>query len=275
MGEENSGSIPHTYENMGLWLCKDFIRVERNNRIMEEVFKGQYWYRNMLIFANCQQFDLTANRNNIRTDQEEYGLAIIGIKKFIEDIKDSPDSISYFMAKQKEELLKRAQTEIEKETRKKEELKNELAKRLNDYKGRPDLNVPDIVSAPVKEPRSEAETALLLQAMISSKHPGIDFRVGEYKTYMGTDLIVESVSKGISSLAWVEIVVTLEKLFAWSHPPEGIHKVICWDLGKVQEKQSFTSGEEAKLTKKGQGRYHLDIGTDTIEVYVLREILQG
>ena len=45
--------------------------------------------------------------------------------------------------------------------------------------------------------------------------------------------------------------------------------------GKVQEKQSFTSGEEEKLTKKGQGRYHLDIGTDTIEVYVLREILQG
>ena len=71
------------------------------------------------------------------------------------------------------------------------------------------------------------------------------------------------------------MVVTLEKLFAWSHPPEGIHKVICWDLGKVQEKQSFTSGEEAKLTKKGQGRYHLDIGADTIEVYVLREILQG
>ncbi len=161
----------------------------------------------------------------------------------------------------------------DKETRKKEELKNELGKRLNDYKGRPDLNAPNIVSAPVKEPRSEAETALLLQAMISSKHPGIDFRIGEYKTYIGTDLIVECVSKGISSLAWVEIVVTLEKLFAWSHPPEGIHKVVCWELGKVQEKQAFTNGEEVKLTKKGQGRYHLDIGTDTIEVYVLREIL--
>lgn len=275
LGEENRGSIPHTYENMGLWLCKDFIRVERNNRIMEEVFKGQYWYRNMLIFANCQQFDLTANRNNVRSDQEEYYLAITGIKKFIEEIKSNADSISYFKTKTEEDILKRAKAQQDKETRRKEALKNELGKRLNDYKGRPDLNVPNIVSAPVKEPRSEAETALLLQAMISSKDPGIDFRIGEYKTYIGTDLIVECVSKGISSLAWVEIVVTLEKLFAWSHPPEGIHKVICWDLGKVQEKQSFTSGEEAKLTKKGQGRYHLDIGTDTIEVYVLREILQG
>ena len=275
LGEGNRGAIPHTYEDMGLWLCKDFIRVERNNLITEEIFKGQYWYRNMLIFANCQQFDLTANRNNMRTDQEEYYVAIEGIKRFVEEIKNNPDSNSYFDKKKEEDLLKHLQAQIDKETRRKEGLKNELEKRLIGYKGRPDLNVPNIVAAPVKEPRSEAETALLLQAMISSKHPGIDFRIGEYKTYIGTDLIVECVSKGISSLAWVEIVATLENLFAWSHPPEGIHKVVCWELGKVQEKQPFTNGEEAKLTKKGQGRYHLDIGTDTIEVYVLREILQG
>lgn len=275
LGEENRGAIPHTYEMMGLWLCKDFMRVERNNLIMEDVFKGQYWYRNMLIFANCKQFDLTANRNNVRTDQEEYYLAITGIRQFIEEIKNNPDGISYFKTKQEEDLLKHLKAQQAKKTKDKEARKNELEKRLNEYKGRPDLNVPNIVAAPVKEPRSEAETALLLQAMISSKHPGIDFRIGEYKTSIGTDLIVECASKGIPSLAWAEIVATLENLFGWQHPPEGIHKVICWDLGKVQEKQSFTSGEQAKLTKKGQGRYHLDIGTDTIEVYVLREILQG
>ena len=270
LGEENRESIPYTYGMMGLWLCKDFIRVERNNLIMEEVFKGQYWYRNMLIFANCQQFDLTANRDNIRTDQEEYSLAITGIKEFIEEIKSNPATIAYFKTKQEEDLLKH----LDKKIKDKEAVKNELEKRLNEYRGRPDLNVPNIVSAPVKEPRSEAETALLLQAMISSKHQGIDFRIGEYKTSMGTDLIVEYVSKGIPTLALVEIVATLENLFTWSHPPEGIHKVVCWELGKVQEKQAFTNGEEAKLTKKGHGRYHLDIGVDTIEVYVLREILQ-
>jgi len=274
LGEENRESIPHTYENMGLWLCKDFIRVERDNRIMEEIFKGQYWYRNMLIFANCRQFDLTANRNNIRTDQEEYDLAVKAIKNFLVYIRDDKAYQAYFEVKKKEEEAKQQKAQRDKETKRKEAVKNELEERLNDYRGRPDLNVPNIVSAPVKEPRSEAETALLLQAMISSKHPGIDFRIGEYKTSMGTDLIVECVSKGISSLAWVEIVVTLEKLFAWSHPPEGIHKVVCWELGKVQEKQAFTNGEEAKLTKKGNGRYHLDVGMDTIEGYVLREILQ-
>ncbi len=273
LGEENRASVPHTYEMMGLWLCKDFIRVERNNLIMEEVFKGQYWYRNMLIFANCQQFDLTANRDTVRSDQE-YDLAIKAIKNFLDGIRGDKDWEAYKEAKNKEEEQKKEEQEKEREAREILRRAGELAKRLNEYKGRPDLNAPDLVNAPVKEPRSEAETSLLLQAMISSKHSGIDFRIGEYKTSMGTDLIVECVSKGIPLLALVEIVVTLEKLFTWSHPPERIHKVVCWELGKVQEKQAFTNGEEAKLTKKGHGRYHLDIGVDTIEVYVLREILQ-
>ncbi|MDD5287608.1 MAG: ATP-binding protein [Dehalococcoidales bacterium] len=275
LGEDNRELIPHTYEMMGLWLCKDYIRVERNNYITEEVFKGQYWYRNMLIFANCQQFDLTANRNNIRNDQEEYALAATSIKKFIEEIKNSPNTVSYFEVKKGEDFLKHATAEKEKEERKKEELKNNLEKRLNNYRGRPDLNAQSLINAPLKEPRSEAETSLLLQAMISCKHPGIDFKIGEYNTNVGTDLIIECLSKGIPTLAWAEIVITLENLFGWSHPPEGIHKVICWDLGRVKEKQSFSSGEEARLTKKGNGRYHLDIGNDTIEIYVLREILQN
>ena len=270
LGEANRELVPHTYEMMGLWLCMDFIRVERNNLIIEDVFRGQYFYRSMLIFANCQQFDLTANRNNIRSDQEEYDLAIKGIKSFLEDLKCDPATTAYFEAKKKEDELK----EKEKHTKRKQEEKNELEQRLNEYKGRPALEAPKVVLGPIKEPKSEVETALLLQAMISSKHPGIDFRIGEYKTSYGTDLIVEYINKGIQAVAWAEIVVTLEKLFAWSHPPERIHKVICWELGNVGEKQTFEGGKEAKLTKKGHGRYHLDVGVDSIEVYVLREIVQ-
>lgn len=274
LGEANREIVPHTYEMMGLWLCKDFIRVERNNSILEEVFKGQYWYRNTLIFANCQQFDLTANRNDIRNDQDEYYLAIEGVKKFLEEFKDDQSYKDYFETKKKEDELKEHEKQKEIETTRKEETKNDLEQRLNEYKGRPDLTATKIIGAPLKEPKSEAETALLLQAMISSNHPGIDFKIGEYKTSQGTDLLVEYKNKGILSFAWAEIVTTLENLFAWSHPPEGIHKVICWELGNVQQIQTFEEGKKAKLTKKAHGRYHLDIGVDSIDVYVLREIIQ-
>jgi len=274
LGEANRSMVPHTYEMMGLWLCKDYIRVERNNQILEEVFKGQYWYRNLLIFANCQQFDLTANRNNIRTEQDEYNLAIEGIKKFMVDVWNNPLTKAYFDAKKKEDEVKEQEKQKEEEENKKQGAKNELEKRVNEYKGRPDLKAPKVAYGPIKEPKSEAETALLLQAMISSKHPGIDFQIGEYKAYFGTDLLVEYKNKGILSFAWVEIVATLQKLFEWSHPPERIHKIVCWELGNVSESQTFRDGKEAKLIKKGQGRYHLDVGVDSIEVYVLREIIQ-
>lgn len=274
LGGANRELIPHTYEMMGLWLCKDYVRVERNNLIIEGTFGGQYFYRSMLVFANCQQFDLTANRNDIRTDQEEYYLAIKGIQDFLENIKNDPFTIDYFKAKRKDDETREIEKQNEVETNRKKEAKDELEQRLNEYKGRPDLEVSNVLFGPIKEPKSEAETALLLQSMISSKHSGIDFRIGEYKTSLGVDLLVECTNKGITSLAWAEIVVTLENLFAWSHPPEGIHKVICWELGNIGERKVFGDGKEAKLTKKKFGRYHLDIGVDSIEVYVLREILQ-
>jgi len=276
MGESFRGEIvPHTYEMMGLWLCKDYIRVERNNQILEKIFKGQYYYRQFLIFANCQQFDLTANRNNIRSDQDEYELAIEAIMKFIGEIKDNTETKAYFDEKAKEDELKAKKKKDEEELKKKELIKNTIRDRLNAYRGRADLNAPGINGAPIKEPKSEAETALLLQAMISSNHPGIDFRIGEYKTYQGTDLLIEYEHKGIPTSAWAELVFSLEKLFAWPHPHEGIHKVICWELGNVKECQNFKDGKTAKLKKKHAGRYNLDIETDTIDVYVLREIIQA
>jgi len=274
LGEANRGLVSRTYEMMGLWLCKDFIRVERRNRVIEDVFGGQYYYRSMLILANCQQFDLTANRNDIRTDQEEYDLAIEGIRDFVADVKESQAAIDYFRSKKDEEDARKREEQEKEKVRRREGIEQRLQQRLNEYRGRADLNALGVTGAPLKEPKNEAETALLLQAMITSRHPGIDFRIGDYNTHAGSDLLIEYKRKGIPGIAWAELVVTLENLFAWPHPREGIDKVVCWELGKVGERQRFVDGTEAKLTKRTCGRYHLDVGTDSIEVYVLREIIQ-
>jgi hypothetical protein len=124
--------------------------------------------------------------------------------------------------------------------------------------------------------RNEAETALLLQAMISSCHPGIDFTIGDYNTSLGVDLLVERHDKGFTSFWWVELVSTLDKLTQWSHHPEGYHAVVCYALGETHERQQLSDGRTAQLVKKDSpGRYTLLVGSDTLEVYVLREILAG
>lgn len=276
LGDDERDIVSHTYTQMGLWLCKDYIRIERDNEILEDVFRGQYYYRSLLIFANCQQIDLTANRNNIRTDQEEYDLAVTGIKSFCKEIFES-EFVKLYFEKNKEEREHLDSKERQKEVQeRKARAEDARRQRINRYNGRARLNAGSLSGAITKEPQSEAETALLLQAMISSKHPGIDFVIGDYNTSLGVDLIVEKVDKGIPTLRWVELVRSLSKLYEWKHPPNGYHSIVCYELGGVKEIQSFQDGEQSKLVPmQTPGRYALLVGSDSIEVYVLREILQG
>ena len=74
------------------------------------------------MFANCQQFDLTANRNNIRNDQEEYDLAINGIKNFCEQVQDDDFLKDYFKSKGRKKT-KRKKKKMTKKEKKEQNLR--------------------------------------------------------------------------------------------------------------------------------------------------------
>ena len=171
--------VPKTYEQMGLWFAKDFIRIERNNPLFEKVFSGQYFYRNFLIIANCQQFDLTANRNNVRTSGEEYELAKDSIEEWCAKLKSSKFVEGYFAKKKDEDKEEKRENDGKQQKEKEQRALAKRSERLSLFRGRANLLAAGVVHPPQKEPRNEAETALLLQAMISSKHSGIDFVIGE------------------------------------------------------------------------------------------------
>lgn len=276
LGENNRTVVPHTYDNMGLWLTKDYLRIERKNNVLEKAFGGQYWYRNFLIFANSQQFDLTANRNDIRISNDEYDMAIDAIREWCEAVAKDSYTKEFFAAKKAEDDEKKSERQKKDEKDKQDRTIKAREDRVNKYLGRPHRDFPGVSNGPVKEPINEAETALLLQAMISSGHSGIDFRIGEYCTARGVDLIVERDDKGFAQKLWVELVHTLSQLGAWAHNPEGYNAIVCYDLGGVPQKFSLFDGREATLSKKASaGRYVLTAGNDTFEVYVLRHILDG
>jgi len=87
---------------------------------------------------------------------------------------------------------------------------------------------------------------------------------------------VEKSDKGILTLKWVELVYLLSKLYEWEHPPEGYHAIVCYELGDVKQLQPFSDGQNSKLVPmETPGRYALLVGRDTIDVYVLREILEN
>ena len=95
LGDEARSFIPDTYHDTGIWLCKDFMMIEGNNKIWEEATGGQYYYRSFLAFANCQAFDLTANRNDVRRD-EAYDLAIDEITKYLTTVWEDPFVQEFF-----------------------------------------------------------------------------------------------------------------------------------------------------------------------------------
>ena len=274
LGEDQRDFVPHTYENMGLWFAKDFVRVERKNSILEDAFGGQYYYRNFMVLANCQQFDLTANRNNVRTSDEEYELAEDAIRSWAKNLAEDDYVTAYFNAKSDEDEAARKEKEREQAEEKERRNLDARDTRVNHYKGRSELqgNVPKGASR--KAPSNEAETALLLQAMISNGHSSIDFSMGDYNTARGVDLLVERKSKAIDQMVWVELVHNLSKLAEWSHNPDGYHSIVCFELGGVGENFKITGDREARLIRKETaGRYVLTAGDETFEVYVLGEML--
>jgi len=270
LGENKRNSIPDTYWNMGLWLCKDFIKIKRENDLLEKIVGGgEYYYRNFLILANCQEFELTADRNNIKQDTLKYEKVIDSITTYLKEEVKNSSTWEPFFDKKKEERDKEKQEE---QRKKEQERINRLEEMIENYKKRKNINT-DFPNLLIKEPRNEAETILLLQSMISSNHTGIDFKIGGYNANYGTDLLIEFKSKGSHKIEWAEAVYTLERLFQWSHPSESYHKVICWEIGNFENTVNEKKGITPNLNKKGKGRYNLNFGSDTVDLYVLKEIL--
>jgi hypothetical protein len=262
LGDQARDFIPDSYRDTGLWLCKDYIMIERNNKLLENVTGGQYYYRSFLSFANCQQFDLIANRNNVRED-EAYELAMEAIETCFKKIWDSSYVQEFFEAKSQEETSSKKASAIA-----------DMDKRLQAYDKRPILETGVQVRGLLKRvPKNEAETLLVLQAMISAGIKSVDFTLGEYCDYSGTDAIVEYEDKGIARTGWLELVFSLDKLFEWDHNLERIHKIVCWELGKMKDKYVLLDGTTVRYEKTGKKHviYH---DTAAIPVYILSELLK-
>lgn len=272
VGEGPRSKINATPSQMGLWLCKDFIKISQYNEIINSVFSGTFYSANMLIFANCQQFELTANRNDILEDTEEYVKAMAIIRDFIQKIRLDNDYKKFQEMKGIEDKAEREEGMKREEQKRREFNETRVKQRLNLYKNRP---IVASAFAPLREPQQEVEIGLLLQALIDINNPKIDFKIGEYNSNAGPDLVVESTNKGTNKMYLAEIVVKLENLFQWNHPPEGYEKIICWEKGKVGVDLEFDDGKRGHLTPISDGKYNLNIGEDNIEVYVLSEILKS
>lgn len=255
-------------ERYGLWLCKDYIPIQRKN---EWITKKGSEYTKFHAFFNCQDFKLTANRGSVENTPSE----------IMEDIKIEIEKIY-------SEIINGD------EWRELEWLENEAESYHNTEKEEKDFvwrtdrinkaNIARYKNLTLIKPQRESGVYSIIIQLLTIEPDLFPFEIVDYDTHSGIDVIVKGDKTNPiyqSKLYYLEFKYYLEKQF--NHSFKNLHSVICWDTNiKNDEIIEDINKDERKMTivrpnKQGEyTRYYLDTpkSAHKIEVYVLKDYLR-
>lgn len=255
-------------ERYGLWLCKDFIPIQRKNEWI--TFKGAE-YTKFHAFFNCQSLRLTANRGSIENTPSEVLQDIhYEVRKIYDEIIKGDewtamewleDEASAYQTTEKEK--KNFQWRIKKVNR---------------------ANVAIYKGITLVEPEKESGVHSIFLQLSLLNDALFPFQVIDYDTHEGIDVIVKGDKNtpiSSSKLFYVEFKRTLERGF--NHSFENLHSLVCWETDiKHDDILSDINSEERKMqiispsNDSDYTRYFLDNPNKAhkIEVYVLKQYLK-
>jgi hypothetical protein len=263
--------IPGSYtvaERYGVWLCKDFIPIQRKNEWVN--YKGSEYIK-LHSFFNCQGLELTANRGAIDNTPGEVLADIQNeIKAIYDQITESDDWLQMTWLEQEADGFKT----VEKEKKDYEYRIKKVAR----------TNICNYKDQILIEPQRETGVfALVVQLQVLEK--GLfPFFILDYDTHSGIDIIVKGDNTTpiiISKLYYVEFKHYLTSDF--NHSFANLHNIICWDTTiKHNDLLKDISGEERKLeiiqpeNEHGYTMYFLNNprSAHKIEVFVLKDYLK-
>lgn len=261
-------------QRYGFWLCKDYIPVERQNSWVSERSEWTKYHA----FVNCQEFTLTANRGDLNnTPSEVMGAVQKTVEEIFrtrivpsQDFQKYRDELEYLQEQQRiDRTTQYEETDFERRKR------AALAKRTSTLDG-----------IAFYEPRQEGGLfGLFLQIMTLKPHL-FDFKIIDYDTYIGYDLLVtkdEALDLNRAAMKFVEMKYELRRDF--NHSFKRIAAVICWDTKLSNEDEvSDTTGvvRTMKITALNRDepnsytKYMLVSSTEShnIEVFVLKDYLR-
>ena len=217
-GRSIAGGGYNARDKYGLWLCKDFIPIQRENLWVSP--KGGEYTR-LHAFFNCQGFRLTANRSSVNNTESEKMVAIEEVvKKIYDDICKTNDWQSLEYLEGQVAGYKAGERED-----------SEYRKRIRDINR---TTVAPYEGHLLAEPLSESGVYGLVVMLLALNPDVLPFAILDYNTRVGIDLIVRGTSGGnISNSApfYAELKYSLGKNM--NHSFEHIHTIVCWDT-KVQ-----------------------------------------
>ncbi len=256
-------------DRYGLWLCKDFIPIQRRNDWLPTL--KTEWTR-LHAFINCQKFQLTANRGSVENTPSEI---LEDLRKEVEDIYNEIAAGDDWRDLEWLESEVSAYRTVEKEEK-------DFAwrqKRLNQ------ANIAKYEGVTLIEPQRESGVfAIFLQ--LSILNPDLfPFTVLDYDTHEGIDVIAkgdDTTPIMDTKLFYVEFKHQLGPTF--NHSFDNLHSVVCWDTQVIHDDTvECLEGADQRTMKIARPesdddytRYFLDDPRKShrIEVFVLKDYLQ-
>ena len=249
----NFGPGQRHRSRFGLVFCKDFIPF--NN--MKEFLLDDNNYSHYHLLINSQNFELTADRNNITNmDSPEVQWIIDEAKILIREKITDVSMKTYFLMKDEEEMQKAAH-----------ERKIETALRLAALVDKEDIIIPKIGT--MKKPENESQTLMVLSAILAS-HDIESLRIVDYSSKASTDLIIMD-EKNIPILAEVEY--KLSSALRHGHPIDTLDQIWCW-RNDLELNHFYTLGEHNVIMIKSSDKHYIKHGADKlIRVFEISKIL--
>lgn len=232
----------------GIYLAKDFIPFTKKSSLISDPN-----YHHFHILVNSQNFELTADRNNVSNDDDpKVKWIYLMVKEIISnDILPSTQSTYFKMRKQEEINFTIKEKSIN------------LKQRIKDFSKLENLNLENIAIKRI--PDNEAQVALLLSALLSNskfkRYINIIDSIAHYSLQSTTDLICLN-SEGETLL--VEIEYLLSNLFKHEHPYMTFDCIVCWKVDlEINDRKTLVDGIELKLCFE-KGQWLLKYGTEKI-----------
>ncbi len=256
-------------DRYGLWLCKDYIPVQRKNEWITS--RGQEYTR-FHAFFNCQGLRLTANRGSVDNTPSEILQDIEQeVRKLYTRVIESDDwrNLSWL----ENEATAYRTTEKEKKDF------DWRIKKVNN------TNIVEYKKHILVEPKRESGVFSLFIQLVTLKPDLFPFQILDYDTHEGIDVIVKgdkTTPINQAKLFYVEFKHYFTNDF--NHSFENLHSIMCWDTQiKHDEVVTDINGESRKMqiiqpqSATEYVKYFLDNPREPhkIEVYVLKDFLKS
>lgn len=232
----------------GLYLAKDFIPFTKSIELLQDPF-----YHHFHILVNSQNFELTADRNNISNIND------VKVKWIYKQVKNVISNYIKPLAENSYFQMRKYEEEVYSIKCKKENVQ----KTFKNLTKLDDLMIDNIPI--IKKPYCEFQVSILFVALLSNEYTKeyiTDIKkIVIYSNKGATDMIcIDKYNKEVL----VESEFRLSNLFKHEHPLGTFDYVICWDVDLEINQSIKLSTEYNLILFKDNGRLLLKYGTEKI-----------